>query len=698
VVLSYRAWQTEFSGDRSIVGSTIRIQTKPFTVAGIAPPRFYGDRLTASPPALWMPLSTEPLVHGGEQTAILHRAESNWLYPLGRLRPGTNIGTLQSKLSVVLRQWLAASPAYSETGLSTGTRTAEISKQHVVLKSASGGIQTMQRNAGNALRILMVLTAVILLIACANVANLMLARGAVRRGEIAVRVALGAGRRRVMRQIVTESILLSSMGGLAGLAVAYSGARLILVLTYDGAKDWPISSSPSLQVLGFALLVSITAGLVFGLAPAWIASGSQPADILRGTNRSDGSARDRSLLPQKSLVALQAALSLTLLAVAILVTRSLINLERQDLGVATANRYVFNMDPSGAGYTLNQLPSLYRQIEDRFSALPGMDKVGFALYNPLNPIWGARVIPQGHLTPGPNDNSGATWNRASAHLLDSIGVPIVRGRGFNAQDTAASRLVTVVNEAFTRKFFPGEDPIGKRFGTSDPRYSGSFEIVGVFRDFKTYPSEPADPVFLRPFSQQFTGYRESGDISAENRSEFAGAVVLSFKRPEANAEALVRHTMADIDPNLTITGFRTMKTQVDDNYGMYRLMSRLTGLFGALALLLASIGLYGVMSYFVASHRGEIGIRMALGATRQGVVSMVMRGAFGQVLAGLLLGIPVAILAGRLLSSQLYGVTAYDPLTLASATLLLGFCGAAAGFIPARRAATVDPMQTLRSE
>jgi len=698
VVLSYRAWQSEFGGNPAIVGSTIYVQTKPFTVAGIAPPGFYGDRLSSSPPALWMPLSTEPLVHGGEQTAILHRADSNWLYPLGRVRAGTNIGALQSKLSVVLRQWLTASPFYNESGLPAESRTADILKQYVVLESARGGIPTMQRNAGDALRILMILTAMVLLIACANVANLMLARGAARRAEIAVRVALGAGRRRVMRQIVTESILLSCMGGLAGLAVAYGGARLILALAYDGAKDWPLSSSPSLPVLGFAFLLSMLTGLVFGLAPAWITSRSQPADVLRGANRGDGSSRDRALLPQRLLVALQAALSLALLAVAMLVTRSLINLERQDLGVAMVNRYVFNIDPAGAGYSLDHLPALYRQIEDRFSALPGVDNVGFSHHSPLYNSWGSLVVPQGHPTPGPNDDYIAAWNRASAHLLDSIGVPIVRGRGFSGRDTAASPLVVVVNEAFAKRLFPNQDPIGKHFGLEDPRYSSTFEIVGVFRDYKINPQYPTDPVFLRPFSQQFTGYKEPGHISAENRSQFAGAVVLNFKRPEPNAESLVRRTMAGIDPNLTVTGFRTMQMQVDGNYGIYRLMSQLTGMFGALALLLASVGLYGVMSYFVARRTAEIGVRMALGASRASVLSVVLRSALMPIIAGLALGIPAAIFAGRLLASQLYGVSSYDPPALAAATLLLGLCAIVAAFIPARRAASIDPMQALRTE
>ena len=692
-VLSYRAWQTEFGGDPSIVGATISIQTKPFTIAGIAPPGFYGDRLSAAPPALWMPLSTEPLIHGGEETAILHRADSNWLYPLGRLRAGANLGALQSKLSTVLRQWLITRPEYTENG-----QSAEIPKQHVVFEAAGGGIQSMQRNAGNALRILMILASVVLLIACANVANLMLARGAGRRGEIAVRVALGAGRRRVMRQIVTESILLSCIGGLAGLTVAYGGARLILALAYSGAKDWPISSSPSLPVLGFAFVVSLLAGLLFGLAPAVISSRAQPADVLRGANRGDGSARDRSLLPQKSLVVLQAALSLALLAVAMLVTRSLINLERQDLGIATANRYVFEMDPSGAGYTLDRLPALDRQIEDRFSALPGVENVGFALYSPLYDMWGDLVVPQGHSAPGRNDDFISTWNRASAHLLDSIGDGAKMYSPEALQDTTASPLVAIVNEAFARKFFSNQDPIGKRFGLGDPRYSSSFEIVGVFRNYKTNPREPAGPLFLRPFSQQFTGYKESGSIAAENRSEFAGAMVINFKRPEPNAETLVRRTMAGIDPNLTVTGFRTMKMQMEDNYGMYQLMARLTGFFGVLALMLASVGLYGVMSYFVARRTGEIGIRMALGATRASVVNMVMRGALWQVLIGLALGIPAAILAGRLLASELYEVSAYDPLVLIGDTLLLGLCAALAGYIPARRAASIDPMQALRSE
>jgi predicted permease len=308
------------------------------------------------------------------------------------------------------------------------------------------------------------------------------------------------------------------------------------------------------------------------------------------------------------------------------------------------------------------------------------------------------VVPQGHSAPGRNDDFISTWNRASAHLLDSIGVPIVRGRGFNGQDTAASPLVAIVNEAFARKFFSNQDPIGKHFGLEDPRYSGSFEIVGVFRDYKTNPRDPVGPLFLRPFSQQFTGYTESGSISAENRSEFAGAMVISFKRPEPNAEALVRRTMAGIDPNLTVSGFRTMKMQVEDNYGMYQLMARLTGFFGVLALMLASVGLYGVMSYFVARRTGEIGIRMALGATRASVVSMVMRGALWQVLIGLALGLPAAMLAGRLLASELYEVSAYDPLVLIGDTLLLGLCAAAAGFIPARRAASIEPMQALRSE
>ncbi|MGO9317980.1 MAG: ABC transporter permease [Terracidiphilus sp.] len=689
-VISYRAWQTEFAADPSIIGSTIFIQAKSVTVIGVAPPGFFGDRVTDFPPDVWLPLQTEPYLSTAG-TSILHDRSANWLYPLGRVRPGTNIGALQAKLSIALRQWISTLPEYTADG-----GAAIIPKQHVVLAPGGGGIQSLQQQTGQGLKMLMILSGVVLLIACANIANLMLARATTRRAEVAVRMALGAGRRRLIRQILTESVLLGLIGGLAGLAVAYAGSRTILALAFPGANNLPIEASPSLTVLCFAFIVSLVTGVLFGVAPAWFASHAQPAEALRGANRST---RDRSSLPQKTLVVVQAALSVVLLAGAILFSRSLANLEHQNIGLATANHYALHFDPQGAGYTIDRVPALYRQIEDRFLALPGIANVGLSLYGPMDGNnFGECVVLQGHPAPGPNDPCGSTWDRVNTHFLDSIGVPVLRGRGLTEQDTAASPQVAVVNQTFVKRFFPHEDPIGKRFGADLPWKSNAFEIVGVFADFKiNNPREAVRPVYLRPFAQKFT-YDIPGLDAVEMRSMFANTMILNFKGPQTNVDALIRRTLAGIDPNLTVVDLRPLDAQVEGNFIQERILAQLTSLLGILALILASVGLYGVMSYFVARRTGEIGIRMALGATRSSVVAMVLRGALGQILIGLGLGIPAALFAGHLMQSQLYGVSGFDPLAMTGAGFVLGLCATVAGFIPARRAASIDPMQALRAE
>jgi predicted permease len=383
-------------------------------------------------------------------------------------------------------------------------------------------------------------------------------------------------------------------------------------------------------------------------------------------------------------------------------TRTLTNLESQNFGVVTTNRYVAHFDAQGAGYTLDKLPALYREMQERLSALPGVANVSLAEYTPLEGVnWSDCVIQQGHSAPGHNEDCDSTWNRVDTHFLDAIGVPIVRGRGITDQDAATSPPVAIVNEAFAKKFFPGQDPIGRRFGVERPEYSGAFEIVGVFRDFKMnlqYERENVHAVFLRPLLQQYTGYKDPGAIRGETRSMFVNAIVLDFHSAPPNVDALVRGALFGINQNLTVQDLRTFGTQLAGNFTGQRVVARLTGLFGLLALLLASVGLYGVMSYFVARRTSEVGIRMALGATRSNVVVMVMRSAFGQVLIGLALGIPAALLAGHFMSSLLFGVHGYDPFALAGSILLLSICAAVAGFIPARRAATIDPIKALRME
>ncbi|MFZ0758649.1 MAG: ABC transporter permease [Candidatus Sulfotelmatobacter sp.] len=689
-VLSYAAWQAEFSADPHVIGETFHIQSQPFTVVGVTPPGFFGDRVSDSPPAVWLPLATEPLINPGSNS-ILRNPDSLWLYALGRLHPGTSLGALQGRLSATLRQWMYTRLEYTRNG-----RTAEIPKQHVVLAPAGGGIQILQQQTGTGLKTLMILSCVVLLIACANIANLLLARSTARRSDVALRMALGAEHKHLIRQMLTESVLLSCLGGLAGLSVAYGGAHVILALAFPDAIALPIDASPSSAVLGFAFLISLGTGVLFGTAPAWMSSHAEPAEALRGINRST---RDRSSIPQKGLVIFQAALSLVLLAGAGLMTESLRNLERQHFGIVTGNSYVLHLSAEGAGYTADRLPALYRQIEDRFSALPGVASVALAMYSPLEgDNWSDLVYIEGHPAPGPNEISWATWDRVSPNFLESIGVPILRGRGLTEQDTATSQPVAIVDQAFVKRFFPNEDPIGKHFGVESTN-DGMFEIVGVFADFKINdPREPAHRIYLRPLTQQFAGLHEATDITGEFRSMFINSVILRFSRPQQDVEGPIRRTLASIDPNLTVLDLRTLDHQVADNFISDRLIARLTSLFAILALILASVGLYGVTSYFVARRTSEIGIRMALGATRSSVVAMVLRGALWQILIGLGLGIPAALLAGRLMASQLYGVGGYDVLALATATLVLGLCATAAGFLPARRAASIEPMEALRME
>ena len=689
-VLSYQAWQAAHAADPNVVGSTLYIQGQPFTIVGISPPGFYGDRIDSNPPALWIPLNDEPVIE--RETSLLKQPDTNWLYAIGRVKPGTSPGGLQAKLSNDLRQWLYTQPTY----ISRGGRT-EIPKQHVVLTPGGGGVQNLQQEAGSGLRLLMTISGLVLLVACANIANLLLAKGATRRAVTSISMALGAARSRLIRQMLVESLLLGCAGGLVGIAVAYAGARMILTLAFPDSPQLPIHASPSLAVLGFAFGLSLLTGLIFGIVPAWITSHSDPAEALRGVNRST---RDRASLPQKSLIVLQAALSLVLLVGAGLLTQSLRNLEHQDFGIATANRYVFHFDPAGAGYNAATIGAANERLEREFSALPGVQSVGLALYSTLEgDNWGEGVSVEGRPEPGPGEHNVSSWDRVSPHFFETIGQAVVRGRGFTDQDTATSRMVSVVNKAFVKKFFPNEDPVGRHFGTNGPGSSTNFEIVGVVTDAKyNNPREPVRPMFFRPMTQVNTTLKERSAITGETRSMFPNSITLRYGGDAASLEPLIRRTLANINPNLTIIDFHSLDYQVSGNFNQERLISRLTSLFGMLALVLASVGLYGITAYSVARRTSEIGLRMALGANRGNVVTMVMRGASWQVGLGLAIGIPAALLGGHFMASQLYGVKTYDPLTIAGAVLLLSAFAAIAGFIPAKRAASIEPMNALRTE
>jgi len=689
-VLSYAAWQSAHAADPNVVGSTFHIQSHPVTIVGIAPPGFFGDRINDNPPALWIPLNAEPVLEG--ETTLLKVAESNWLYVLGRVKPGVAPKSLEAKISNTLRQWLATQPTYTLNG-----NDKEIPKQHVVLTAGGGGIQNLQQETGDGLRLLTWISALVLLVACANIANLLLARGAARRAETSIRTALGAARTVLIGQALTESVLLSLAGGLIGIGIAYLGARMILNLAFPEANHMPIQASPSLVILGFAFLLSLVTGVIFGIVPAWISSHADPAEALRGLNRSTG---DRSLLPQKALIVLQGALSLVLLVGAGLMTQTLRNLERQNFGITTANRYVIHIDPMGAGYKLDQIGAFNQRLEEEFKALPGVRSVGLALYSALEGNnWGESVYVAGRPRPGPEEHNGSSWDRVSPQFFQTIGQPIIRGRGFTDQDTATSQMVAVVNQAFVKKFFPKEDPIGRHFGIFDQKYASDFEIVGIVADAKyNSPREPYRSMYFRPMTQFNRNVTGRQFFMAESRSVFPNSITVQYAGDAASLESMARRTLANINPDLTMVSFKSLDYQVADNFNGERLISRLTGLFGLLALVLASVGLYGITAYSVARRTNEIGVRMALGANRSHVVVMVMRRALVLVAIGLAIGIPVALLGGRLMRTQLYGVRTYDPMTLAGAVLVLSAAAALAGFIPAKRAATIEPMNALRTE
>ena len=458
----------------------------------------------------------------------------------------------------------------------------------------------------------------------------------------------------------------------------------------------PVDAAPSLPVIGFAFGVSLLTGLIFGVGPAWISSKEQPANAMRGSNRAT---RDGSSLLQQSLVVLQAALSLVLLIGAGLLGKSLNKLEHQNLGLQTEGRVVVNVNPLKAGYKPEQLQGLYQQIEDRFHGMPGVENVGLSIYTPLSgTTWSFYVFVQGQRPPDPGQEKSAVFDRASPEYFKAIGQQVVRGRTFTAADTATSPAVAVVNQAFVKKFFkPGEDPIGQHIGPIEATNAGAFEIVGVVEDTRYQSARNLpDPMYFIPMLQPSTIH--SGSKDEIDSSLYAGQIVLQMKAMTPGLEQQVRKTLSSIDPNLSVDYYQTLEKQIEGNFNAEKMIARLTLLFGVLALVLAAVGLYGVTAYGVQRRTQEIGIRMALGAARESVVGLVLRGAMLQTAVGLAIGVPVALFCVRYVKSQLFEVVGQDAGVMTAAVCTLAIAACVAGIIPARRAASIDPAKALRTE
>ena len=680
-VMSYSTWQHDYAGDTAIVGSTFWINTKPVTIAGIAPAGFYGDRLSTTPPDFFLPIQSMEALAG---TAYVHEADVRWLYLIGRVKPNVAVKPLQDKLSALVQQSFAETPTFSK-----GEAKKALAKTHVTLTPGGGGIQDLAEEYGKNLRVLMAISGLVLLIACANVANLLLARGMSRKQEVSVRTALGANRRQLIRQLLTESLLLALLSAMAGLFVSYAGTSMLLALAFGDAQRLPVDPGPSLPVLLLACGLALLTGILFGIAPAWITSQAEPAEALRTGMRSTSTGASRV---QRALVVLQAGLSLVLLTGAGLFSESLNRMQHSNLRLDSRNRYIVHINPQAAGYAQTQLELLYRTIQDRFHAVPGVKNVGISIYTPMeDDNWGTGI----HLQGQPDPHAGASVVKVNAEYFDSVGTHVLAGRGIDPRDTPTAPAVAVVNQEFAKKFFPNQNPIGRYFGTG-VESAGDFKIVGIVED-TTYTSVrwTNHRMYFLSILQRAPSDK---DPIEKDLSLYAGALVIQTERPINQMAAIVQRTLAAINPNLAVVKFQTFDEQIADRFTEERMVARLTTLFGALALLLATIGLYGVTAYTANARTTEIGIRMALGAARSGVIAMVMRGAMIETALGLAIGIPTSVLCVRFIESQLFEMKGMDIGVLVMAILALTFAACLAGAIPARRAASIDPARALRTE
>ena len=542
------------------------------------------------------------------------------------------------------------------------------------------------------LKLLLIAAGCVLLVACGNLANLMLARGLKGRSQTSLRVALGASRGRLVRKALAESTLLAIIGGILGIGVAYAGSKLILYLAFHtsgGPANYvPVDASPSGPVLLFTFVISILTGILFGIAPAWMTSHVDPAEALRGSNRS---VRGGGSIAQKSLVIAQAAMSLVLFSAAALLAQSLRNLEHQNFGFETDARYLVSINPGLSNYKPEQMEPLLRRIDARLLRIPGVRMVAPVLYAPMSgESWDVRIA--GRPEPGPKEEFGAGWARVMPGYFETLGAKIVQGGSIEEQDTPATRPVAVVNEAFVRRFFKDQNPLGQHFGMNRIQYAGSYEIVGVVRDMRYMTwgyKDPVRPMFWVPETQSVKSDDPQFN-TMELDSHFLNNIVIWAPGNSPAMEVEVRKALASIDPNVVVYGVNPYSEIPAGDFQQESMIASLTTLFGILGLVLAAVGLYGVMTYSVEQRTSEIGVRMAMGADRGRVVRMVRLSAFSQIGLGLA--------AGRLMTEQLYGVAPWDPRMLTIAALLLCAAALAASWIPATRAASVEPMVALRTE
>ncbi|HEX5083038.1 MAG TPA: ABC transporter permease [Blastocatellia bacterium] len=701
-VLSFSYWQKRFSGDAAIVGKQINLNKVAFTVIGVTPPGFDGTGQAGSTEDVTIPIAWEPQMYVNRERSNLNGAGVWWLRIMGRLKPGATHEQARAQLEGVFQQSVVEHRAARQTEAQARGNSPIMALEskdfpRLTMESGSQGEMDSRRYYAPSLYMLLGVVGLVLLIACANVANLLLARAASRRKEIGVRLALGASRWRLIRQLLTESVLLAGLGGALGILFAvWIRDGLLAVDDWGGAGMRALDPQLDWRVLGFTLALSLLTGIIFGVAPAWRATKVDLAPSLKDNARGS-SAASRSML-SRSLVVVQVALSLLLLVGAGLFLRTLLNLQRVDTGFNTRNLLLFGVRPGLIGYKDEKLTQLYQQMFDRIESIPGVRGVTFSRMTLLAQEMSASGVFLRAALNAPPDSEGRIKVSGEAHrhqvrenFFEMMEIPLLAGRTFKPSDDAKSPRVAVVNQTFANKYFPDENPVGKRF-TFDTKKPDEIEIVGLVKDAKYARQRDEIPPTAYGVWRQELRSMDGATFEVRTAGDPGGVI------------AAVRQAVREVDGNLPLNNIKTQVEQADETLRMERLFAKLLSLFGLLAQQLASIGLYGVMAYSVSQRTNEIGIRMALGADRRDVLKMILRQGMALTVIGVALGVAgvyalTKYLQARMnLTNMLYGVTPGDPLTYGLIAALLTMVALVACYIPARRATMVDPMVALRYE
>ena len=684
-VLSYDFWVDRFHSDREMAGRSIAVNGTPFTVVGVAAPGFTGLEV-GSPAKIFLPMMMRNQVTA-ESFAKMFGLESRrgrWVRVLGRLKPGMTIAQAKASLQPLFHSILEMEVRQAEFSTSTPEIRKEFLRSWLDVQPASRGHSDAREQYQGALSVLVAMVGLVLLIACANVANLLLARAAGRRREIAVRLALGASRGCIVRQSLVESLLLALMGGAAGLLGAMWSDQVLLRLLAAGDAPLGLESTPDLRILIFTLTVSIVTGVLFGLAPVLGATRVDLAPKLREGSRavSGGSASLR-----RTLVVAQVFVSALLLIGAGLFVRSLRNLRKLDPGFGTGNVVAFSIDPSLLGYSAPQRQQVFRHVLERLRAISGVDSASLGVMRVIDDAYWCDDLTVDNDRSKSAKNIRPCHNAVSPGYLATLGIPLMAGRDFSPADAGNNQLVALVNQTFATQYFGNQPAVGHHFGFGVyPGTKTDIQIVGVIKDAKYESMREATP------PQTIVDYEQMKGVV------FQATIYVKTRRDARQMYSTIRKAVHEVDRNLPVYDMRTLDEQLDIILTTERMVATLSAVFGVLATVLAAIGLYGLMAFNVARRTREIGVRMALGARSANVTWVVMKEVLALVAAGLSIALPAAWALTRLVTSQLYEIRPNDPATLGGAMLLLAIVAALAGYLPARRAARVDPIQALREE